>query len=146
MSQPNILIFMTDHQRADTVLPEHPAIMPHAARLGAEGVTFTQTFCPSPHCCPARASFQTGLYPTRSGVWNNICNGQRLSYGLNDGVRLFSSDLADAGYRLSWSGKWHVDTRSRPSDHGWKEYYVSADASAHHGEFWDRFKEQRLQV
>ena len=25
MSQPNILIFMTDHQRADTVLPEHPA-------------------------------------------------------------------------------------------------------------------------
>jgi len=40
VSQPNILIFMTDHQRADTVLPEHPAIMPHAARLGAEGVTF----------------------------------------------------------------------------------------------------------
>ena len=26
MNQPNILIVMTDHQRADTVLPEHPAV------------------------------------------------------------------------------------------------------------------------
>ena len=28
MERPNILIFMTDHQRADTVLPEHPARTP----------------------------------------------------------------------------------------------------------------------
>ena len=56
MSQPNILIFMTDHQRADTVLPEHPALTPNLARFARQGVTFTDTFCPSPHCCPARAS------------------------------------------------------------------------------------------
>ena len=32
---PNILIFMTDHQRGDTVLPEHPAITPNVARLAS---------------------------------------------------------------------------------------------------------------
>ena len=64
MPQPNILIFMTDHQRADTVLPEHPAIAPNLARFVQEGVTFTDTFCPSPHCCPARATFVSGLYPS----------------------------------------------------------------------------------
>jgi len=71
-TRPNILIVMTDHQRADTALPEHPAVTPHLTELGRQGVTFTNTFCPSPHCCPARATFFTGLYPSGHGVWNNI--------------------------------------------------------------------------
>ena len=82
----NILIVMTDHQRADTALPEHPALTPNLDRFAAEGVTFTNAFCPSPHCCPSRATFFTGLYPTRHGVWNNICNDQALRRGLKPGV------------------------------------------------------------
>jgi len=49
MRKPNILIVMTDHQRADTALPEHPAITPHLSALESQGVTFTNTFCPTPH-------------------------------------------------------------------------------------------------
>jgi len=79
MERPNILIFMTDHQRADTVLPEHPARTPHLVQFARQGVTFTDTFCPSPHCCPSRATFFTGLYPSRHGVWNNVCNRQAQS-------------------------------------------------------------------
>ena len=108
MQPPNILIMMTDHQRGDTVLPGHPAITPNIDQLAAEGVTFTEAFCPSPHCCPSRATFFTGLYPSRHGVWNNICNDQALSRGLKDGVQLWSEDLAAAGYQLHFSGKWHV--------------------------------------
>jgi arylsulfatase A-like enzyme len=95
MAPPNILIMMTDHQRGDTVLPEHPAITPNLDCFSEEGVTFEETYCPSPHCCPSRATFFTGLYPSRHGVWNNICNDQALSYGLKDGIRLWSEDLAD---------------------------------------------------
>ena len=79
MSNPNILIFMTDHQRGDTVLPEHPAITPNVDKLAREGVTFAETFCTAPHCSPARASFHSGLYPSGHGVWNNVCNEQALS-------------------------------------------------------------------
>lgn len=140
MSQPNILIFMTDHQRADTVLPEHPAITPNLDRLTQEGVTFSRTYCPSPHCCPSRATFFSGLYPSRHGVWNNIANRQALSHGLNDGVRLWSEDLADAGYQMHYCGKWHVSMEESPRDRGWTEHFVSGTAGTHHGAAWDRYQ------
>ena len=140
MRKPNILVFMTDHQRADTVLPEHPAITPHLDRFTQEGVTFTNTFCPSPHCCPSRATFHTGLYPSRHGVWNNVCNRQALSRGLNEGVRLWSEDLADAGYQLHFSGKWHVSVEESPQDRGWTEHFVSGAAGTHHGVTWDHYR------
>ena len=118
MGTPNILIFMTDHQRGDTVLPGHPAIVPNVTNLARGGITFSETFCPAPHCCPARATFHSGLYPTRSGVWNNVCNDQRLSAGLKPGLTLWSEDLKEAGYRLVWSGKWHVSIEESPKDRG----------------------------
>ena len=138
-TKPNILVVMTDHQRADTVLPEHPAVTPNLDKMVAEGVTFAQTFCPTPHCCPARATFMTGLYPSRHGVWNNICNDMALSRGLNPGVRCWSEDLAAAGYQMHYTGKWHVSVEKSPADYGWKEYSVSAVAGTHHGFRWDQY-------
>jgi len=138
--RPNILIFMTDHQRADTVLPEHPAPTPNLDALAAEGVTFTQTFCPSPHCCPSRATFLSGLYPSRHGVWNNVCNDQALSRGLRPGVRLWSEDLDEAGYRLVWSGKWHVSVVETPRDRGWTELNVSAYQINEHHTDWQTYR------
>ncbi|MFP4057759.1 MAG: sulfatase-like hydrolase/transferase [Candidatus Brocadiia bacterium] len=146
MDRPNFLIFMTDHQRGDTVLPEHPAIMPHVARLAEEGVTFAQTFCPAPHCCPSRATFHSGLYPSRTGVWNNICNGQALSRGLDEGVRLWSEDLAAAGYRLAWSGKWHVSTREMPADRGWHaQTHVGGHKPREHETDWETYRQLAAQ-
>jgi arylsulfatase A-like enzyme len=137
---PNILIFMTDHQRGDTVLPEHPARTPHVARFAAEGVAFTEAFCPSPHCCPSRATFFTGLYPTGHGVWNNVCNRQALSRGPREGVRLWSEDLAAAGYDLHFSGKWHVSSVETPAGRGWTEHFVSAGPGTHHGWGWEEYR------
>jgi arylsulfatase A-like enzyme len=138
--KPNILIFMTDHQRADTVLSEHPCVTPNVERLAADGVTFTDTYCPTPHCCPARATFMSGLYPSRHGVWNNVCNDMALSRGLEEGVRLWSEDLAEAGYDLVYTGKWHVSVKERPSDRGWREMNVGSVAGALHGVRWDHYE------
>ena len=138
--KPNILIFMTDHQRGDTVLPEHPCITPNIEKFAAAGVTFAETFCPAPHCCPARATFMSGLYPTRSGVWNNVCNEQALTRGLKAGVRLWSEDLAEAGYDLVYSGKWHVSVETSPKDHGWRELTVSAKAGEYHARSWEQYR------
>jgi arylsulfatase A-like enzyme len=140
MTAPNILIFMTDHQRADTVLPEHPAITPNLDRFTAEATTFTQAYCPSPHCCPSRATFFSGLYPTGHGVWNNIFNDMALSRGLKPGVRLWSEDLAAAGYDLHFAGKWHVSASEAPADRGWTEHAVSAAAGTLHGATWQHFQ------
>ncbi len=141
MRTPNILIVMTDHQRADTVLPENPTLTPHVDALARNGVTFSNAFCPSPHCCPSRATFFTGLYPTRHGVWNNVLNEQAISRGLSDGVRLWSEDLAATGYDLHFSGKWHVSADESPKDRAWTEHFVSAVAGTYHGARWEHFKE-----
>ena len=144
-NKPNVLVFMTDHQRGDTVLGEHPCITPNLDQFAAGGVTFAQTFCPSPHCCPARATFHSGLYPSRSGVWNNVCNDQALSRGLKPGVRLWSEDLAAAGYRLAWSGKWHVSVEETPADRGWEELMVSGYKPGEHGAGWESFRKLAAQ-
>ncbi len=139
--KPNIVIVMTDHERGDVVLPENPAIKPNVKKMGQEGVVFSQAYCPMAHCCPSRATFFTGLYPSRSGVWNNVCNEQALSSGLKDGVRTFSEDLKDAGYHLAFSGKWHVSVDESPKDRGWEEYFVSSAKGTHHGRSWKQIQD-----
>jgi arylsulfatase A-like enzyme len=141
MKRPNILIFMTDHQRADTSYPEHGAITPNLDNFAKEGLLFRNTFCPSPHCCPARATFFSGLYPSRHGVWNNVCNRQAHHRGLKEGVRLWSEDLADAGYRMQYFGKWHVSSLEGPADRGWQTGFASGTNPFEHDVRWETYRE-----
>ncbi len=141
MKRPNLLIVMTDHQRADTILPEHPCLTPNIDKFISEGVLFTNTYCPSPHCCPSRATFFSGLYPSGHGVWNNVLNGMALHQGLNKGIKLWSEDLAESGYDMHFCGKWHVSAIEGPAERGWQEYYVSAVKGTMHGIPWERYKQ-----
>jgi arylsulfatase A-like enzyme len=129
--QPNILIFMTDQQRGSTVLPDSPVKTPVLDRFRQESVTFSNAFCPSPHCCPSRATMMTGLYPTQHGVWNNVKVANALSTGLNEGVRCWSEDLKEAGYRLDWNGKWHVSNDEDPDDRGFAVHTLTAGSRRH---------------
>ena len=120
-TRPNILIFLVDQMPYDVVTPGHPCHMPNARRLAEEGVSFTRAFGPSPHCCPSRATFMTGLYPSRHGVFNNVNTNTAFQQGLNPGVRCFSESLEEAGYHLAYAGKWHVSNEETPADRGWQE-------------------------
>ena len=142
MPRPNVLIVMTDHQRGDTALPEHPAITPNLTQLSQAGLTLTNAYCPSPHCCPSRATFHTGLYPSRHKVWNNVCNTHFLTRGLAEGVATWSEDLAAAGYAMKFTGKWHVSALERPRDRGWEELdgHVSGTEPGEHADYWRTFE------
>lgn len=119
--RPNLLIFMTDQQRGETILPGSSvrAFTPHLDRFRGRSATFRQTYCPSPHCCPSRATFFTGLYPSQHGVWNNVDVPNTLSAGLAPGVRLWSETLHQSGYELYFSGKWHLSATEGPAQRGW---------------------------
>ena len=118
-SRPNILIFMPDQQQGATVLPEHPCQTPHIDQFAREGVLFSNAFCPAPHCCPSRATFQTGLYPSEHGVFNNVDTDTAIHTDPYPGTRYFSQSLQDADYQLGYSGKWHVGRNVRAVDVGW---------------------------
>jgi len=117
--KPNILIFMTDQQRGDSIPPYGKAKTPNLDSFCQDGISFSRTYCPAPHCCPSRATFFSGLYPAEHGVWNNVNVANSLSDGLYQGVRLWSEDLKEAGYNLYYSGKWHVSSVESPADRGW---------------------------
>jgi arylsulfatase A-like enzyme len=130
---------MTDQQRADSVLPGHPSPMPYLDRFAAEGLSFQSAYCPSPHCCPSRASFFTSVPPSRHGVWNNILNAQALSTDPKPGTAYWSEILAESGYAMHYSGKWHVAKNSSPSDHGWKQHFTSCLGDTYHGNTWHHY-------
>lgn len=126
MRRPNILIFMTDQQQAQVIKPEHPCLTPNIDKLIKKGIRFTSAYTPMAHCCPARASFMTGLYPSQHGIHNNVLNEQALNKSLKSGVETFSEKLKDAGYSLYYSGKWHVSATEDPKDRGWEELEVTS--------------------
>lgn len=84
---------------------------PHLDRLAASGVRLSRFFAASPVCSPARASLLTGQIPSRHGVHDWISSHEQDFLA---GRRLYTDDLADAGYRLGLVGKWHLGANDRP--------------------------------
>ena len=117
----NILVFMTDQQLGDTILPSHMAKTPNVDRLRKNGMQFTSAYCPAPHCCPSRATFFTGLYPSEHNIWNNVEVDNALSRTFYGGVVTFPEELKQAGYQTIFSGKWHVSGYEGPADRGFDE-------------------------
>ena len=120
-AQPNILVFMTDQQCGDTFTGPNRPLTPNVDAFRENAVTFTDAYCTAPHCCPSRASFFSGKYPTQHGVWNNVEVDNALSHGLYDGVTLFPERLQESGYHTVFSGKWHVSAYEGPEDRGFDE-------------------------
>ena len=142
MDRPNILIVMTDQQRADSCPPWSRAKMPIVEAFAKESVGFSRTYCPSPHCCPTRASFFTSLYPSEHGIKNNVLNEQRLATSFKEGVALWSDKLLEVGYGLYHTGKWHACKGKDPQDFGWQQgtSYQLGTTSEHNGKSWSDYE------
>lgn len=100
MSQPHIILVITDQQRFDTIAALGHGYMktPNLDRLVREGVYFDNCFVNAPSCVPSRAALFSGLYPHASGV---LRNGQGWQ-------RTWISNLAEAGYHCVNVGKMHT--------------------------------------
>ncbi|MBR1122185.1 sulfatase-like hydrolase/transferase [Bradyrhizobium lablabi] len=101
MSLPNIILIITDQQRADTVAALGAPWMhtPHLDRLAREGTAFTQCFVTSPVCVASRASLFTGKYPHSTHVFTNFEPWQPT----------WVSSLAAQGYHCVNIGKMHIN-------------------------------------
>lgn len=133
---------MTDQEQAQVIRPDHPCRTPHAERIAAEGIRFERAYTTTAHCCPSRATFMTGLWPSRHGVYNNVLNTTAIHSGLREGVITFDQLLARAGYRMLFAGKWHVSGVENPRDRAWEELFVTAGVGVHHGRTYAQWREQ----
>lgn len=116
-SPPNILLILTDQQRADTLAcyaTETRCRTPHLDALAAQSVVFRNAYTVCAVCSPARASLQTGVYPHTHGVETNIYERGCLVHELPDSPALLSRRLQQAGYSIGYTGKWHLGEGGLP--------------------------------
>jgi arylsulfatase A-like enzyme len=98
--RPNVVVILTDDQRADMV-----DFMPTTlAEIADRGVRFSHALATTTACAPSRASILTGLYAHNHGIEHNA--------SLLDGPHPFDHEnnvagwLRDAGYRTALFGKY----------------------------------------
>ncbi|MRX49733.1 choline-sulfatase [Paracoccus sp. S-4012] len=124
---PNILILMVD-QANGLFFPDGPAEFLHAPnlrRLAERSTRFANTYTASPLCAPARASFMSGLLPSRTRVYDNAAE-------FASDIPTWAHFLRRAGWQTCLSGKMHfvgpdqlhgfeerLTTDIYPADFGW---------------------------
>ncbi|MBE0695975.1 MAG: sulfatase-like hydrolase/transferase, partial [Anaerolineaceae bacterium] len=110
---PNIVLLMTDQQALHAIGCYGASICktPNIDALARDGIRFTESRSPCALCAPARASLFTGLYPHRHGIIGNIEVDRK-------DLTFFPDKLAEKGYSLGYSGKWHVGLARTAQDMG----------------------------
>ena len=130
--RPNVLVLMTDDMRDDDL-----RFMPNVRRLiGDQGVRFTNMFSPQPLCCPARASFDTGLYSHNHGVWSHV---EPFGFHALDDRRTLPVWMHALGYDTMFLGKYlngygrqptrTGDPSARYVPPGWTDWHGSVDTA-----------------
>lgn len=115
--KPNIVIIMTDQQRADLSRREGFGLdtTPFLDQMAADGVWFNRAYTTMPVCGPARVSMLTGRYPSATRV--------RTNHNIADAA--FAGDMfgvfREAGYATGLCGKNHSHMDS-PSAEFWCEF------------------------
>ncbi len=104
---PNILWICTDQQRYDTIgaLNNPHVSTPHIDQLVRQAVAFTHAYCQSPICTPSRASFLTGMYPSRVHLTRNGNESVPVEH-----PPLVTKLLSDRGYDCGLIGKLHLSS------------------------------------
>ena len=122
-SKPNIIFILSDDQGAWAMgcAGNDEVVTPNLDRLAATGVRFSNFFCASPVCSPARASILTGQIPSQHGVQDFLragssrhlpADGAEIEY--MRGRTSYIETLADNGYVCGLSGKWHLGRSALP--------------------------------
>lgn len=98
-SRPNIVWFMPDQQRADSVgcFGNSAAQTPTIDQLAQRGTRFTNAFVQHPVCGPSRVSQMTGWYP-------HVAGHRTLDHLLKPHEPNLLRILKDAGYYVAYPG------------------------------------------
>lgn len=105
MSQPNVLLIVTDHWPASLLgAAKHPAIhTPVLDQLTRNGVRFTNCYSETPVCLPARRTMMTGCTPRQHG--DRTFQPYRP---MEPHLPTMAQCFRDAGYQAYAVGKTHT--------------------------------------
>jgi arylsulfatase A-like enzyme len=123
--KPNLVLFLPDQQRADTIACYGGAKVhaPNLKKLASESVVFQRAYVTHPVCTPSRSSLMTGTWPHINGCTRN-------SLPLGHRFRVFPELMEDRDYRTAYIGKWHLGEEG-PVGRGFEEWVSTDD----HGDY-----------
>lgn len=103
--RPNLLVFLPDQQRADTIVPYGTGRChaPHLNRLATQSTVFDRCHVTHPVCTPSRSSLMTGTWPHQNGCTQN---NRALAPQWHTLPQMLGAAAAD--YRTAYMGKWHL--------------------------------------
>lgn len=126
-ARPNVILIISDDQGPWALgsVGNEEIATPNLDRLASRGTRFTNFFCTSPVCSPARASLLTGRIPSAHGIHDALWGGNfgDDSIELLEGQEGYTDLLAAAGYDCAISGKWHLGASDRPQK-SFKHWFV----------------------
>lgn len=120
--RPNILILMSDNQSWNDlgVYGNETLQTPNIDKVAKEGVMFSNAFCTSPSCSPARAAMLTGQDTWRLGEAANLWGGF-------PNVDVYPEIMKKAGYHVGIEGKgWgpgNAEANGWENNPGGERYY-----------------------
>lgn len=102
---------------------------PNIDRLASQGMLFTQAYASAANCAPSRATFMSGLYHPRHGIYT-VASSERgaaedrkiiptpNTETLADSIVTLAEFFQEQGYRTAHFGKWHLgdDPRTQGFD------------------------------
>lgn len=101
MTPANVVLIIGDDISPDFNAYGGPVDSPNFDYLAENGVLFTNAYTVASSCSPSRISLLTGRYPHNHGA-------PELHTPMPAGQPMVSQVLADAGYYVAASGKWHM--------------------------------------
>lgn len=101
--KPNLLVFLPDQLRADTVFGEGASGVhaPNIHKLASQSAIFERAYVTHPICAPSRSSLLSGTWPHANACTNNQTSLARK-------FKCLPELLADPEYRCGYFGKWHL--------------------------------------
>ena len=133
----NVLVFMTDQQRAIQHFPRGWAKrnMPGLTRLQRHGLTFQNAFTNACMCSPARSTFMSGYFTAQHGVKYTLETDmpapQYPQVELATTFKNPASVVAAAGYTPVYKGKFHCNKPANGST------WVPSDVNQYGFTRWD---------
>ena len=114
----NGVFFLTDDHGAWAMGHECPEMhTPNLDALGETGVRFSRSYAATPVCSPSRMTYLTGRLPSHHGVQDFLLPQDRWGESRQRFLKdqpTFTEVLAQNGYTVGLSGKWHMGDNDTP--------------------------------
>jgi arylsulfatase A-like enzyme len=130
MRKPNLIVFLTDQQRADTIAcaGSRKVYAPNLCKLASESVIFERAYVTQPLCVPSRASLLTGMWPHQTGCTKN-------GISLAPRFRTFAELIGEDSYYPAYMGKWQLGDEAK-RQRGFRDW-ISTEGVSDYSRFLD---------